>query len=346
MFKRCTILLILWLVPVTTFGYGYRGHAMVGAIADLRLSIDKPTQDKVYKLLDGITLAQAATIADSIKSWDICVEHTTMDVAVAGGARVNRELRAFVNTNRCDSKPSHHEFHYVDIPVAGDEKYMSGIVGRSDYDVVHMIAYCMRVLSGEIPDKNPRAITKTVAVILLAHYLGDIHQPLHVGAEYFDDSGNPVEPSDTVKWHGDQGGNKLDLYFLDSKGKPKEIGGLHSYWDTRVVDDAFGDSGDSKLALQLAQQEPDNWELTGDPTSLAQQMADEMMPIAREAHRRLEYSKIKSGGKGDIDSGRATERSGMDMTYASWSQGVVKSEIQKAGWRLAQVLKMALSPAK
>ena len=60
-----------------------------------RPSIDRPTRDKVAKLLDGISLAQAATIADSIKSWDVCVEHTTMDVPVAGGARVNSKLRAF-----------------------------------------------------------------------------------------------------------------------------------------------------------------------------------------------------------------------------------------------------------
>jgi len=247
--KKFAVLFVLCILPMSSFGYGFRGHAMVGAIADLRLSIDKPTRDKVAKLLNGISLAQAATIADSIKSWDVCVEHTTMDVPVAGGARVNSELRAFVNTNRCDSKPSHHEFHYVDIPVAGDEKYMSGIVGRSDYDIVHMIAYCMRVLSGDIPEKNPRAITKTVAVILLAHYLGDIHQPLHVGAEYFDDKGDPVEPADAIKWHGDQGGNKLDLFFLE-KGKPKEIGGLHSYWDTRVVD-VYDSSADNALTCAL-----------------------------------------------------------------------------------------------
>ena len=226
--KKFVILFTLVALPATSFGYGNRGHAMVGAIADLRLSIDKSTRDKVAKLLGGISLPQAATMADSIKSWDVCVEHTTMDVPVAGGRRVNAELRVFVNTNRCDSKPSHHEFHYVDIPVAGAEKYMSGIVGRSDYDIVHMIAYCMRVLSGEIPEKNPRAITKSVAVILLADYLGDIHQPLHVGAEYFDDNGYPVEPSGTIKWHGDQGGNKLVLFFLED-GKAKEIGGASLY---------------------------------------------------------------------------------------------------------------------
>jgi hypothetical protein len=340
--KKIAVLFVLWMLPASSFGYGYRGHAMVGAIADLRLSIDKPTQGKVAKLLDGLSLAQVATIADSIKSWDVCVQHTSMDVAVAGGARINAELRAFVRANPCDHHPSHHDFHYTDVPIQGDEKYASGKVGRSDSDVVHMIAYCIRVLNGQEPDKNKQAITKTVAVILLAHYVGDIHQPLHVGAEYFDDNGNPVEPSDDVKWHGDQGGNKLEL-FLNVNGKSKDVGELHAYWDTGVVDAAFGDMGDSKIALDFAEIEPDDWELKGDADAVARQMANEILPIAKEAHRRLEYSKIKSGGKGDIDSGRAMERVVPgEKSYGTWSQEIVRSEIQKAGWRLAAILSWAL----
>jgi len=341
--QKITALLIMALLPACVLGYGARGHAMVGAIADLRLSIDKPTQAKVAKLLDGISLAQAATIADSIKSWDICVEHTSMDVPVAGGARINAELRAFVKANPCDSKPNHREFHYTDVPIAGDEKYSSGSIGRSDYDIVHMIAYCIKVLAGVEPEKNKRAITKSVAVILLAHYLGDIHQPLHVGAEYFDDNGDPVEPSQNIRWHGDQGGNKLDLFWY-ADGKPKALGNLHSYWDTKVVDDAFEDRGDNKIALEFAQNEPLGWRLTGDPDSLAQQMADEILPIAREAHRRLQYSKVRAKGNGDIDGGRALDPQNDDHTpYSVWSQAIVKFEIQKAGWRLAAILSAALA---
>ena len=76
--KKFVALFILVALPASSLGYGSRGHALVGAIADLRLSIDRPTRDKVAKLLDGISLAQAATIADSIRSWNVCVDHTTM----------------------------------------------------------------------------------------------------------------------------------------------------------------------------------------------------------------------------------------------------------------------------
>jgi len=339
--KKLVLALVLFLLPTSSFGYGPRGHSLVGAVADLRLSLDKTAAARVEKLIDGLTLAQASTIADSIKGWDDC-NRAGGEFTVAGGPRINAELRAFVRANKCDAKPNHHEFHYTDVPLVGGEKYLSGKVGRSEYDIVHMIAFCIRVLADREPQPNPRAITKTVAVILLAHYIGDIHQPLHVGAEYFDDDGNAVEPSASGKWYGDQGGNKLNL-FLFVDGKPKAMGGFHGYWDSKVVDGAFGDTLDAKIALELAKTEPAGWKLTGNPDALAQQMADEILPIAREAHRRLEYSKIRVEGDGDIAGGRALERqmAGQD-SYAMWSQGVVKLELQKAGWRLAAILSAVL----
>ena len=85
--------------------------------------------------------------------------------------------------------PSHHWFHYTDVPLADAEKYADGKAGRSQWDIVHMMRYCIAVLQGEEPEDNARKITKPIAVILLAHFVGDIHQPLHVGAQYFDAQG-------------------------------------------------------------------------------------------------------------------------------------------------------------
>jgi hypothetical protein len=337
--NRFTAALLFLLLPCSTFAYGPRGHRLVGAIADLRLATDQKASEKVSKLLDGLTLATAAGLADSIKGWDDC-DRPAGQYSVAGGPRINAELRAFVKANPCKGNPDHHEFHYTDVPVTGNETYKSGKIGRSEYDIVHMIAFCIRVLGNKEPQPNPRAITKTVAVILLSHYLGDIHQPLHVGAEYFDDNGLPIEPSDKVKWHGDQGGNKLNLFTYLDTGKPKAMGGFHSYWDSKVVEAAFGDTPDAQVAAELAKQEPTGWKLKGNPDELAQKMADEIMPIAVEAHRRLEYSKVRISGDGDIEAGRAAEKE--HGTYATWSEGIVRTEIQKAGWRLAAILSAVL----
>jgi len=336
--------LVLCLLSSYGYRYGARGHLLVGAIADLRLTTNKQAAAKVAELLNGMSLAEAANVADAIKGWDDC-KGNPGSFSVAGGPRIDKELHDFVRANPCDGKPDHHQFHYTDVPLAGNEKYKDGTVGRNDYDVVHMVAYCIRVLADKEPQPNRRAITRSVAVILLAHYLGDIHQPLHVGAEYFDDDGIAVEPTNEKRGHGDQGGNKLELFlFID--GKVRALGPMHGYWDTKVVEGAFGSEPNSKLALAMAKAEPASWKLTGSPESLAQQMADEIMPIAREAHARLVYSKVRSDKSGgDITFGRALERDEKG-SYAAWSQLIVKDEIHKAGWRLASILIALLGTQK
>src|SRR5688572_26137037 len=182
--KLTVVLLLVCLASVNSFAYGPRGHQLVGAIADKRLARNQALATKVRQLLDGITLQRAATFPDEIKGW-------TCGKTPSGPNRINRELQAFVNANCDRNEPSHNWFHYTNIPVFGDEDYDDGQVGRGEFDIVHMIPFCIRVLRGQEPATNDRGITKSIAVILLTHYLGDIHQPLHVGAEFFDASGNP-----------------------------------------------------------------------------------------------------------------------------------------------------------
>lgn len=341
--KFLTILLFVGLFAGSVYSYGPRGHGLVGAIADKRLTREnKAIKKKVKDLLDGLTLQQAATLPDSIKSWDDCGRPGST-APVTSKTRINAELRAFVQANPCSGHPSHHEFHYTDVPVFGNEKYAPGEVGRSEFDVVQMITFCIKVLKGEEPETNDRKITKTVAVILLAHYIGDIHQPLHVGAEYFDAGGNAFEPTPTNKGFADQGGGKLTLFTLVN-GKEVSAGKFHGYWDGQTVDNAFGKTADSKVAEQLAKKEPANWKLTGGVETWAEELANEILPLAREAHERLDFTKIKSTpGAVLITSGHAEEKkqSGGKL-YAVWAAATVKDEIHKAGLRLAALLEDVL----
>jgi hypothetical protein len=90
--------------------------------------------------------------------------------------------------------PPRHIIGCITPEVLDAEKYGDGKIGRGNWDVVHTTPYCIGVLHGEITEDNPRKITRTIAVILLAHCVGDIHQPLHVGAEYFNETGEPIDP--------------------------------------------------------------------------------------------------------------------------------------------------------
>ena len=202
--------------------------------------------------------------------------------------------------------PSHHWFHYTDVPVEA-AKYSAGKTGRSQWDIVHMITYCVAVLRGEIPEENPRKITKAVAIMLLAHYVGDIHQPLHVGAQYFDQSGHKVNPDLGKPALEDQGGNTISLQVSGGNSdKPKK---LHSFWDGDPVTALFPGgmaelekderkeqmgAAEKKIVHDFAVQEPKGWR---PPANLAlkdyaEAWADEILPIAREAHDRLSFQEM------------------------------------------------------
>lgn len=341
--KPTVLLLTVCLLAGHAYAYGPRGHSLVGAVADRRLkATNKAAAARVSQLLDGLTLEAASTLPDEIKSWDDCSRPPSKN-PVNASKRVNDELRAFVKANPCGGHPSHHEFHYTDVPVFGGEEYHDGSVGRSDFDIVQMIPFCVRVLRGDEPETNDRRITKTVAVILLAHYLGDIHQPLHVGAEYFNSKGKPFEPNPNNEGFADQGGNKLTLFLL-TRGKLRSAGKFHGYWDSQTVDNAFGKSANSTVARQLANKTPAKWKLPGGAETWAEQLADEALPLAREAHERLNFTEIKlKPGDRDITSGHAEERKKTGgRLYATWSAGVVRSEIHRAGWRLAALLEEVL----
>ena len=333
--KLIVALLILCLFSFNSYAYGPRGHQLVGAIADRRVARNQALANKIRQLLGGLTLQRVSTLPDEIKSWR-CGSNPP------GGTRVNRELRAFVNAN-CE-EPSHDEFHYTNIPVFGNEDYLDGEVGRRPFDIVQMIPFCIRVLKGEEPETNNRAITKSVAVILLAHYFGDIHQPLHVGAEFFNSNGNPFGPRPNNKGFADQGGNKLTL-FTFVNGRRTSAGKLHGYWDSQTVDNAFGGAQDARVAQRLASTEPADWELAGEVETWAEQLANDIMPLAREARQRLEYKRIViESGETFIISGRAEEktRRAGGTFYAIWAGDVVKQEIHKGGWRLAALLEAVL----
>jgi len=278
-------------------------------------------------------------------------------------------MLAFYNANAQGMTPSHHEFHFTNIPISGLDTYGSAKVGTSTFDIVSMIQYCISVLRGQQPENNDRKITKSVAIILLVHYLGDIHQPLHVGAEYFDGNGAPFTPTFENKGFGTQGANKLSLYTFSNGGLNLAAEKMHSYWDGQTVLNAFGERAPSRSAKRLASNEPDGWRLSGELKLWPVQMADSIMPYSREAHSRLRYSNIlinppapkdigcidvlnaqgkvvtDKWGKKKRKCGRADEKPpvGGQEYYAIWASEVVKKQIHLGGWRLAEILRLSLS---
>ena len=189
-------------VAATAQAYGPLGHEIVGAIADERQA-GTPTAAKIALLRDGISLEKASLMADEIKGWDQNGVDDPRSFHYSARRNIDKQLRDFWRANQPthdanSPAPSHHWFHYTDVPVMPAQRYRDGYAGRSKWDIVHMIPFCIDVLQGRVAEQNERKITKPVALILLAHYVADIHQPLHVGAAYFD--ARPIPTRTNPPW--------------------------------------------------------------------------------------------------------------------------------------------------
>jgi hypothetical protein len=348
--------------------YGPLGHELVGAVAAARLA-KTATEMKIHALLGGMTLEKAALLADEIKRWDKKGVDAPRSYHFVGNREIDRQLRAFWRANPpapglIPGAPSHHWFHYTDVPVVPPQNYRDGRAGRSRWDIVHMIPYCVRGLQGRIPEQNERKITKPVALILLSHLVADIHQPLHVGAEYFDGRGNVADPDKDRSALGDDGGNTFALEVSDELPRRRGIHKkkLHAFWDYDAVNALFPEVPRSlrktefeariepfkeALVRELATREPKNWRM---PANIpidhyAEAWADEILPVAREAHARLQFidvhPELEEGHW--VAAGEAVEQPQPDgLSYRQWTAGIVRDELHKAGWRLADLLEKIL----
>jgi hypothetical protein len=230
-------------------------------------------------------------------------------------------MQAFVNRN-----PHHHHYHYTDIPIQ-ETAYRTNSKGADPEDVVRMIRRCISVLEGH--GANPTNLTKKEALRLLVHYVGDIHQPLHVGAGYFDAQdhlANPNQVAGTSETHGG--------------GWIKYRGGLHGYWDGDTVALAMSAAHvttPGAFAARLKQSPPAGWETTGFFSSWSTRWATEMLPDARKAHSLLTFGPRHMTGNPPHPEWPAKAAS--DSAYDSWAKGVIKRNLALAGYRLAAVLK-------
>ena len=183
---------------------GPDGHHTAGAIAD-ELLAGSNAAAQVRAILGGLDLRDAAVWADSAKGVSPSKDFAYTaaghfaECAIYETAPLEAEMSAFVRRNdtNCAPKPGeescHKQYHYTDIAVQRDH-YKLGSAGTRDDDIVAAVAAATRVLKGE-PAPAPFDIqSPREALLLIAHYVGDIHRPLHVGAIYLAASGKRVDP--------------------------------------------------------------------------------------------------------------------------------------------------------
>jgi len=136
-------------------------------------NISEKTREEIAKILDGQTLAYVSTFADEIKSDD-----------------------------RYDM---YYPWHYINFDL--DKEYMDTPPSNKG-DLYIAINKCIDVLKDISSDKESKAFH----LKLLVHFIGDLHQPLHLGQEE------------------DRGANRISVKWFGSNTN------LHSVWDSKMID--------------------------------------------------------------------------------------------------------------
>jgi len=136
--------------------------------------LSKKAKRNIKSLLNGESLAMASTFADEIKS--------------------DPRYRAY------------GPWHYVNFPF--DSTYEATEKNPAG-DIIVAIEKCVSVLK----DNKATKEDKVFHLKLLVHFIGDLHQPLHIGLA------------------DDKGGNDFQVrWFNDGTN-------LHSVWDTKMIED-------------------------------------------------------------------------------------------------------------
>jgi len=296
----------------SAFGWGDAGHETIGAIAD-QLIKGTAAERHVRALLGEETLETASLWADQIK-------YRTNQWPEAVRFRV-------ANTN-------HFAMHFADIPFE-EATYRDDSIGARPDDVVHAIPACILILEGKAGEQSVlKDVSPKIALRLLAHFIGDIHQPLHVGTGYLDGV-RFVDPNGySGRYIGDQGANRL--VFGTNK--------LHFHWDITAVQSAMaraGADGPRQYAAWLLARTASWWQTAGPPLDWARQWADESLALSAKAHD----VPVLSEDDSIIDryTGRPRPQWRIrDLTpeYTAWSVNVTESQLAKAGCRLARTLEI------
>ena len=293
----------------TAYPWGAQGHAAIGLVAEQRLS---PVADRnIRRILGNDDLA-------SIASWMDQLRGATSGF---GPLAANPEARQFAQKN-----PHNDEWHYDNLPL-GEARYADNDPFSRADDVVHEINIAVLVLEGRSTAVSPR-----IALYMIVHFVGDLHQPLHVATGYFDlsDPSHPVldtDPKLAVGRENDKGGNELSFGSQRSEE-------LHAYWDIALPEKIAGLSDPAVLAKLLAAAiPPGGWASPGDHHAWAEGWATESLAAARQAYAPLTF------GVADTADGKLRRiHITMPADYDATAGPIARERLAKAAYHLAELL--------
>jgi hypothetical protein len=342
MSKMIVVIGCVWalLYPVAASAWGYQGHEVVGSVADRQL---KPNAKQQVQQILGFTLRTAGPWGDCVKSvvrhddgtfhYEVDPNHLEFEVPCTSFSSKEERARivdyAARNWFTCSYKPDgfergcHNTFHFEDIAVQRNN-FDRSFQGTNDHDVVAAISAAIAILTDK-PAPPPFSIKdKKEALFMLAHFMGDLHQPLHVGSVYLDANGNLVDPdvahqidpaTETI------GGNAIQDQNVN----------LHHEWDDIPTD--IGEAATRELLADASALPPSQGPIEGWPAA----WASDTILVSHDAFAGLNF-RLAETHPGNPPSNTWTVLFEDHIAYLRWQDAIKRKQLAKGGARLAEIL--------
>lgn len=348
---QLTLAIVFSALPAIALAWNAQGHQEVGAVAD-QLIAGSPAQQWVKYLLGDKNLRTVSVWADCAKGVKSSDDKTLVyqdlpqyvECAPFSGPEGAKRFESFVarNWKQCGTAHAtefcHNQYHYADVSNLRDS-YREDYVGTNNHDIVHAINAAIAVLRGQAPAAPFDIADKREALMLLTHYIGDIHQPLHVAALYLDADGQVIDPDiEGYKiGHDTAGGNNI----VDDQKL------FHGEWDTPPATPA-GFNDQLAALLPLAKQVPPT---SGSLRSWSATWASESIQVSHQVFSGLHFTMKPMPDANPENTPEKWDVSGIDADYQRRADQIKIRQLAKAGARLAQLLEtiwpddQALPPA-
>ena len=173
--KKYLLTILLPIAALSLISWGETGHKTIAQIAENHLT--PQAKNAVKNLLGNQSLADVATWADE--------------------ARNQSEYRKTAS------------WHFLNIPLGLNfQEFVQAVKTQNTENVYTALIKCEQ----ELTDANSSTDQKVIALKFLVHFVGDLHQPMHISRAE------------------DKGGNTIQVRY-DAKGT-----NLHSLWDSKLIE--------------------------------------------------------------------------------------------------------------
>ncbi len=289
-----------------SLAWGPDGHRAIAFFADRLLQQSDPgARGKILALL-------ATDKGNRLTKTDIGSEATWADALREKSEEARDATSAWHSTHLNADNPNLASACFGRKPLP--EGYPASHGPRDNCSVDKILQF-----EAELNNPETSSFERLAAVQFLLNLIGDLHDPLHA-----------ID-------HGDQGGNCVALQ-IGSKPPVR----LSSYWETMLVAEVAGPDpakGAARLAAAVPAAEAQKW-AEGNPEAWAQETYEVAKTVAYGFATGQPPEKYSfPTGKGSAESCPSASLYRVGPDYETKALAAVKTQLAKAGVRLARVLR-------